>query len=158
MRSILLVILVATLAFAGCESQVASIAREQNREAELSGSPFRWRVQTTVGGTAMMRVMIDLPLGKTKADAMVKKDILKQIEKVELSNHRAAPEVEEVRLLPDGREVWILKNKVGLAYIVSMPPSPRGDTDFSIYGPTLFQKKVEQRNNGKERRGHPGLI
>ena len=152
MRSLSLVILVAMLAFAGCESQVASIAREQNRAAELSGSPFRWKVRNAVGGTAMTRVMIDLPLGKTKADAVMKKDILVQIEKVELSNHRATPEVEEVRLLPDGREVWILKSGVGIAYIVSIPQSLQGSADFSISGPTLFQKKAEQ---GKEGRGHP---
>ena len=154
MRSLSLVILVTALAFVGCESQMSSIAREQNRAAELSGSPFRWKVQDAVSGTVMTRVMIDLPLGKTKADAVMKKDIIAQIEKLELSNHRATPEVEEVCLLPDGREVWILKSPVGIAYIVSIPPAPQGSADFSISGPTLFQKKAKQRKEGKEGRGH----
>ena len=51
----------------------------------------------------MTTVMIDLPRGDTKADGLLKHDILSQIKKVELSRHRGAPEVEEVRL-PHARE------------------------------------------------------
>ena len=89
----------------------------------------------------MTRVMIDLPRASTKADDTLKKDILSQIEKVELSKQRLAPQVDEVRLLPDGREVWVLKHpQDGVAYIVSMKPSSQGGTDLSIDGPNLFQK------------------
>ena len=90
---------------AGCGSPMANVGLQQNREAEAAGSPFRWKIESAGGGTAMTRVMIDSPLGSTKADAALKKDILSQIEKAELSKQRGAPEMQEVRLLPDGREV-----------------------------------------------------
>jgi uncharacterized protein YceK len=130
------------IALAGCGSPMTNVVEQQNREAERSGSPFRWEVKSAYGGTAMTRVMIDIPRGSTKADDTLKKDILSLIEKAELSKQRAAPEVEEVRLLADGREVWILKQpEDGVAYIVSMKPSPQGGTDLSIDGPHLFRKK-----------------
>ena len=138
----LFVISIIAVALAGCGSPMANVGLQQNREAEAAGSPFRWKIESAGGGTAMTRVMIDLPLGSTKADAALKKDILSQIEKVELSKQRGAPEVQEVRLLPDGREVWILKNQQdGVAYVVTMKPSPQGGTDLSIDGPNLFQKR-----------------
>jgi uncharacterized protein YceK len=138
----LFIVSIIAVALAGCGSPMANVGLQQNREAEAAGSPFRWKIESVGGGTAMTRVMIDLPLGSTKADAALKKDILSQIEKVELSKQRGAPGVQEVRLLPDGREVWILKNlQDGVAYVVTMKPSPQGGTDFSIDGPNLFQKK-----------------
>jgi uncharacterized protein YceK len=129
------------ISLAGCGSPIENVRREQNRQAEASGSPFRWKIQSVGGGTTMSRVMIDLPLGATKAGVTLKKDILSQIEKVELSKQRKAPEIAEVRLLPDGREVWIINNQQdGIAYIVTMKPSPQGGTDFAIDGPNLFDK------------------
>lgn len=142
MRIISVLLSIAAVALAGCGSPMANVAEQQNREAERSGSPFRWDVKSAYGGTAMTRVMIDLPRGATKADGTLKKDILSEIEKAEISKQRAPTEVEDVRLLPDGREVWILKHpQDGVAYIVSMKPSSQGGTDFSIDGPHLFQKK-----------------
>ena len=89
----------------------------------------------------MSRVMIDLPTGTTKAGETLKKDILSQIAKVELSNQRKSPEIEEVRLLTDGREVWIIKNqKDGIGYVITMRPSPKGGTDFAVDGPNMFNK------------------
>ncbi len=129
------------LAFAGCESPIAGVSRRQNREAEASGSPFRWRVESAGSATALTRVMIDLPVGSTRADGALKNEILGRIEKAECSNQRGAPEVDEVRLLPDGREVWILKNpRDGVAYVVRMKPSPKGGVDLSVDGPTVFER------------------
>ncbi len=89
----------------------------------------------------MTMVMIDLPRGDTKADDLLKKDILSRLKKVELSQHRGTPEVDEVRLLPDGREVWVLKNRTqGVAYIVTLRRAPQGGTYFSITGPQIFQR------------------
>ena len=89
----------------------------------------------------MTMVMIDLPRGDTKADGLLKHDILSQIKKVELSRHRGTPEVEEVRLLPDGREVWVLKNNAqGVAYIVTLKRAQQGGTNFSLTGPQIFQR------------------
>ena len=120
---------------------MANVARDQNRQAEAAGSPFRWKIQSVGGGTIMSRVMIDLPTGTTKAGETLKKDILSQIAKVELSNQRKSPEIEEVRLLTDGREVWIIKNqKDGIGYVITMRPSPKGGTDFAVDGPNMFNK------------------
>ena len=140
--SVLAITLVLMFTLAGCgNSTVDLFARQQNRAAEASGSPFRWKAESIRDGTAMTRVMIDLPLGSTKAGDTLRKDILSQIKKVELSQRRGAPEVEEVRLLPDAREVWVLKNKTeGVAYIVTMKPSPQGGSSFSIAGPERFQR------------------
>jgi len=129
------------ISLAGCGSPTANVGHEQNRQAEAAGSPFRWKIQSAGGGTSMSRVMIDLPVGTTKADDTLKRDILSQIESVELSQQRNTNELEEVRMLPDGREVWIIKNQQhGIGYIVTMQPSPQGGTDFALDGPYLFSK------------------
>lgn len=140
---IVIVAVTAAVAFSGCGSPTATnAARIANRDAEASGSPFRWSTEKVKGGAVMTRVMIDLPRGRSKADETLKKDILRQIETAESSKQRSSPEIEEVRLLADGREVWILKHpQEGVAYIVSMKPSIQGGTDFSIDGPHLFQRK-----------------
>jgi hypothetical protein len=71
-----------TLALAGCAHPPADLgASQQNREAEDSGWPFRWKITKVNGGTSMTRVMIDLPPGPTKADARLKQDILNHIGK-----------------------------------------------------------------------------
>ena len=137
--SIAVSILILTLA--GCGNPTARLGHRLNREAEASGSPFRWKSESARGGTVLTRVMIDLPLGETKADAPLKKDILSKIEQAELSKGRGVPEVEEVHLLPDGREVWLLQNRQhGVAYVIGMKPSAQGGTDFSITGPNHFRK------------------
>ena len=88
------------------------------------------------------RVMIDLPSGPTKADAVLKKDTLALVATAEASKGRANPEVEDIKHLKDGREVWILKSEqVGIAYIVHFKPSPRGGIDIEMNGPNEYQKE-----------------
>ena len=139
MKIALRIILIASAALlAGCQSQTATIAvRIVNREAEASGSPFRWEARSVPGGTALTRVMIDLPRGSTKAEGTRKRDILDRIEQAERSKQRGAPELEEVRLLPDGREVWILRQREGVAYVVTL----QDGADFTLEGPTAFERK-----------------
>ena len=98
-------------------------ASRQNREAEASGWPFYWKIRYFPGGTAMTHVMIDLPSGPTKADAQLKQDIMNQIGRAWYYQHVHPAELEDVRLMPDGREVWILRDKskiTGRAYVVTI--------------------------------------
>ena len=87
----------------------------------------------------MTHVMIDLPSGPTKADARLKQDILNQIGKAWYYQHVHPAELEEVRLMPDGREVWILKDPsktTGRAYVVTL----KGNRKFSVSGLNAFHK------------------
>ena len=87
----------------------------------------------------MTHVMIDLPSGPTKADARLKQDVLNQIGKGWYYQHVHPAELESVRLMPDGREVWILKDSskaMGRAYVVTL----KGDRGFSVSGLNTFQK------------------
>ena len=141
LSSIILLFLI--LALTGCGNPTADLfLTQQNRAAKASGSPFRWRGEKMAGGAVQMtRVMIDLPRGDTKADSVLRRDILSQIRKVELSKGRGTPEVTEVRLLPDGREVWVLASKSqGIAYVVTLKHAPQGGTNYSISGPETFQR------------------
>ncbi len=141
MKSILLTsVSVLILGLSGCGNPIINAGNKINREAEAKGSPFRWEMTDLGrGSTAMRRVMIDLPIGHTSAGDILKKDILTQIGKVEASYQRGTPELKEVRLLPDGREVWILKNQdSGLAYVLSLKPAVNGGTVYSVDGPFFF--------------------
>ena len=128
------------LARTGCAQVAHDLgASQQNREAEASGWPFRWKITYFNGGTAMTHVMIDLPSGPTKADARLKQDILNQIGKARYYQHGHPAELEDVRLMPDGREVWILKDKsktTGRGYVVTL----RGGGKFSVSGLQAFRK------------------
>ena len=140
-----LTILIATAAFtlSGCGSSTAiNAARLANQDAKASGSPFRWEAKEVKGGAIMTRVMIDLPLGPSKADNILWRDILQQIAAVESSKQRPAPEVDKVHHMNDGREVWVLKHPTaGIAYVITMKPSAKGGTDLAINGPHIFEKK-----------------
>jgi len=128
---------------AACENPTAtSAARIANGQAEANGSPFRWKTQSVSGGTVMYLVMVDLPSGPTIADPVLKKDTLALIAKAEASNGRANPEVEDIKRLKDGREVWILKSAHdGIAYIVHFKPSPQAGIDIEMSGPTAYRKE-----------------
>ena len=127
-------------ALVGCAVPPADLgASQQNREAEASGWPFRWKIRYFPGGAAMTHVMIDLPSGPTKADARLKQEILNEIAKAKYYQLGHPAILEEVRLMPDGREVWILKDPsktMGRAYVVTL----KGGSKFSISGLNAFQK------------------
>lgn len=135
----------AALLFAGCAgSTVTNAVHIANRDAEASGSPFRWEAKNVKGGAILTSVMIDLPSGPSKADDILRRDILLYIAAVESAKKRPAPEVDEVRHMSDGREVWVLKHPTdGIAYVITMTPSSKGGTDFAINGPHVFEKKAD---------------
>jgi hypothetical protein len=130
------------LALVGCVHPPADLgASQQNREAEANGWPFRWKITHLNGGTRMTHVMIDLPSGPTKADARLKQDILKEIGKAWFYQHVRPAELEDVRLMPDGREVWVLKDETGgRAYVVTIFLSPRRGRRFAVSGLQAFEK------------------
>jgi hypothetical protein len=142
---ILVWILVSLLSvtLAGCVHPPADLgASQQNREWEDSGWPFRWKIAKINGGTSMTRAMLPLPSGRTKADAALKQEILNHIGKAWFYQHVRPAELEDVRLMPDGREVWILKDPTGgRAYVITLFSSPRGGRRFSISDLIAFQKK-----------------
>jgi hypothetical protein len=133
-----------SLILAACESPTATnAARIANTQAEATGSPFRWESKNVEGGAILTLVMVDLSSGPTRADALLKHDIVALIEKAEAAEGRSAPQVEDVKPLKDGREVWILKSdKDGIAYIVGFKPSSQGGTDIELSGPKKYQRKT----------------
>ena len=136
----LVVVSILILTLAGCVHPPHDLgASQQNREAEASGWPFRREIRSIPGGTSMTQVMIKLPAGPTRADAQLKQDILNQIGKASYYQHVHPAELEEVRLMPDGREVWILKDPsktTGRGYVVTL----MGGRKFSVSGLNAFQK------------------
>ena len=132
-----------TLCLASCENPTAAnAARIANSQAEAGSSPFRWKTQSVSGGTVMYLVMVDLPSAPTIADPVLKKDTLALIAKAEASKGRANPEVEDIKHLKDGGEVWILKSEHdGIAYIIHFKPSPQGGVDIEMSGPKEYRKE-----------------
>lgn len=129
----------------GCAGQATNVTRQLNRQAKATGSPFRWKTESQGGHDVVTKVLADLPRGDTKADAPLKKEILSKIEQLEASKGRGAPEIAEICLMPDGREVWVIRNiRLGVAYLIGMDPSAQGGTDFTIAGPENFQRERKQ--------------
>lgn len=130
------------IVLAGCASNPAfNVAEIANEKAQQEGSPFRWKVKSFNGGTLMYQEMIPLPTGPSKADSVLKADTFELLRKAEDANGRSEVTLEEIKHLPDGREVWVLKSKEsGIAYIVKYKPSEQGGTDIEIKGPILYDK------------------
>jgi hypothetical protein len=125
-----------------CQSSpLSSSVDYANKKAEADGSPFRWKSKTVPGGSMLVRVLANLPSGPSRADPVVKQDALAQIAKLEAVAGRTDPQVEDIKLLKDGRELWLLKTeRDGIAYIVDFRPSALGGTDIGIGKPQSFQK------------------
>ena len=130
------------LTIVGCSGPTGDVTSRLNREAKAAGSPIRFKSEKQGGNTVITRVLLDLPRGETKANEALKKVILSKIERVESSKGRGAPEIQEIRLMPDGSEVWVLKNmQRGVAYVIGMEPSPQGGTDFTVAGPEHYVRR-----------------
>lgn len=130
-------------ALAGCGNTAANATRIANTNLEAEGSPFRWRSQSVSGGYVVNLKMLDLPEGPTKADAILKTDTLKAVARQEAAANRPAPQLESVKHLKDGREVWVLKSsdEKGVAYVVTFAPTPAiGGVDIKLQGPTLYSR------------------
>lgn len=129
-------------ALGGCaSSDLVNGAALANRQAEASGSPFRWQPRQVNGATRLVLVLADLPSGPSRADALAKKEIMRLIGESEAAAGRAEPQVEDIKPLPNNREVWLLKvDREGLAYIVHLKPSAGGGTNLEITGPQPYAK------------------
>jgi hypothetical protein len=117
-----------------------------NRKAEAEGSPFRWKAKSIPGGSMLVRVLADLPSGPSRADPQLKHDTLDLIAKMEKAAGRSEPEVEDVKLLSDGKELWLLhiNERDGVAYIVDFRPSAVGGTDIGLSKPLSYAKDPAQ--------------
>ena len=136
------------VSISGCVSTDSEVVRENNRRAEGSGSPFRLKYKENFfgGGGAFTTYIIDLPKGPTKADPKLKADISKAIDDYEIVMGRSVRPIAEVRMLPDGREVWILdsEGELSVAYVVTLHRTPRTETDFDIGMPEWFSKAASR--------------
>jgi hypothetical protein len=88
-----------------------------------------------------VKVLADLPSGPSRADPVLKHDTLDLISKMESAAGRPEPQVEDVKLLKNAKEVWLLKTaSTGIAYIVDFKQSAQGGTDIGLSKPQLYQK------------------
>lgn len=129
------------LGLAGCGTTASNAARLANADAEASGSPFRWTSQSVSGGSVLQRTLIELPSAPSRADAVLTRDTLALIAKSETAAGRPYPQVEDIKMMKDNREVCILKSASGgLAYVVVFTPSPAGGVDIGLQGPQLYSR------------------
>ena len=134
--ALLPVLVVIALTISACPSSgLTSAAGAANEKLEAQGLPFRWSVESTSEGEAMVMHMLPLPVGATRADEHLQQEILTAIRTKEQSKGRYSTELKEVRPMDDGREVWILKSLgAGIAYVVAVGSSP-GVTNVRLKGP-----------------------
>jgi len=123
---------------AGCATPMSSAVSEANQQMELKGSPFRYRA---VDDSSMTLTLMPLPVGPSKAVPALAQQALESIATQEGRKGRSVANLEEVRHLQDGREVWVLKSLgEGVAYIVAFAAPSQPGTDIRITGPTVYQK------------------
>jgi hypothetical protein len=124
-----------------CQSSLSSSVEYANKKAEAEGSPFRWKATSVPGGSILVRVLANLPSGPSRAHPTLKQGTLAQIAKLEADAGRTDPQLEDVRLLKDGRELWLLKSqRDGIAYIVDFKQSAQGGTDIGLSKPQAYQR------------------
>jgi len=119
---------------AGCATPMSSAVSEANKQMELKGSPFRYRA---VDDSHMALTLMPLPAGPSKAVPALARQAMESIATQEMRQGRSVTNLEEVRHLQDGREVWVLKTLGdGVAYIVAFASPSQPGTDIRITGPT----------------------
>jgi hypothetical protein len=113
-----------------------------NRLAAAQGSPFRWRAVKINGAERLTVVLADLPSGPTRADMPTRRNILMLIGDTEATAGRPPPQIADIKILPDRREVWLLtvSGHNGIAYVVALKPSPQGGTDIEVSGARGYYK------------------
>ena len=123
---------------AACATPMSSAVTEANKQMELKGSPFRYRA---VDDSHMTLTLMPLPAGPTKAVPALAQQAMESIATQEGRKGRSVANLEEVRHLQDGREVWVLKTLgEGVAYIVAFASPSQPGTDIRITGPTVYAK------------------
>ena len=90
----------------------------------------------------MVLTLMPLPTGPTKAVAPLAQQALDSITKEEARKGRITATLEEVRYLPDGREVWVLRTlgDGGLAYVVSFAAPSQAGSNIRMTGPHSYAK------------------
>lgn len=134
--SMYVILLAAVLS--ACATPMSSAVSEANKKMELNGSPFRYRA---VDDSSMTLTLMPLPVGPTRAVPSLAQQALDSITTQESRKGRSVANVEEVRHLQDGREVWVLRTLgEGIAYIVAFAAPSQPGTDIRVTGPTVYQK------------------
>jgi hypothetical protein len=132
----------AILCFTGCLSWTVedSAARYANRDAEKSGSPYRFRVNRVSGGKALEKyrsvppsaVVAPANLRRTTADAKLQNDVLIKIAQAQSDwGDTTTPVLLGVQPLTESdgsvKETWFIKHKDGaIRYEVSLSQRPDG--------------------------------
>src|SRR5687768_6979451 len=143
-------VLIFALVASGCRSSTAQkTAAKLNREAEASGSPYRFRAHRAgkVSALEKYRAVPPIPrpppadLESTSADAELQRDVLGKIRFIQQGWGRIEPPV-LLGVKPvstsEGviRETWFVKHDDGAArYDVTLSSSEGGGTHFSVTGP-----------------------
>jgi hypothetical protein len=128
----------ASLASSCASSPPLANADALNRRAAAEGSAFRFRIVKLDGVNRMTLVLADdLPSAPTRADVPTRRNIMRLIADTEATAGRPSPQIEDIKRLPDGREVWLIKTAGhnGVAYLVRLKPSAQGGgTDIEVSG------------------------
>jgi hypothetical protein len=146
MRAVTFVLVTAALAFAasGCASNGGhASADDLNRAAAAEGSAFRFKTVQLDGAPRLTLVLAaDLPSGPSRADVPTRRNIMRLIADTEATAGRPSPEIEDIKMLSDGRELWLIKTEGhnGVGYIVRLKASSQGGTDIEISGAQGFYK------------------
>jgi hypothetical protein len=129
-------------ACAGSSASISANLDASNRLAAAQGSPFRWRAVKINGAERLTLVLADLPSGPTSADMPTRRNILLLIGDTEATAGRPPPQITDIKILPDRREVWLLAapGHNGVAYVVELKTSPQGGTDIEVSGARGYYK------------------
>ena len=131
-------ILAAVLGLAGCPTTPSAV-ETANKQLESQGSPFRYIAQ---GDSGMVMTLLPLPAGPSAANDALFKQTLDAITKEEMRKGRSVANLEEVRHLQDGREVWVMKTlgDGGIAYVVAFAAPSQPGSNVRMKGPYTYKK------------------
>ena len=137
-----LYVLAMALLLATCvDTTLSDAAHSANQKLEAKGSPYRWTPKTVGDSGTLVLTLMPLPAGPSRANPALAQQVLGLLSKEEAKKGRYSAELQEVRYLNDGREVWVLHSiGDGVAYVVAMsnPADPRSSVKLS--GPTTYSR------------------
>jgi len=134
------ILFAALLGLAGCPtSSISSAVSSANQKLEMEGSPFRYVARDD---TSMVMTLMPLPAGPSKAAPGLVKKSMDSITQEEFRQRRSTANLQEVRYLQDGREVWVLQTlgDTGIAYVVAFEAPNDPDSNVRMKGPYTYQK------------------
>jgi len=140
MKPSYIILLAAVFALAGCpSSSISSAVDSANKKLEMEGSPFRY---VAASDSSMVMTLMPLPAGPSKAVPGLVKKSMDSITQEEFRQKRSVANLEEVRYLQDGREVWVLQtlSNTGIAYVVAFESAGNPDSNVRMKGPYTYQK------------------